>query len=387
MRRSIHFLLMLVMTFFALSLVLYHAAPVLAIGEVTPTPTNEDDTEEAIDPEELLNEALIDLQNGDFEDVIEKMEQVIEVDSSNALAFIVRGIAHIQLEDHDEAIDDFSVAIDLEPWQMDSYLFRANAYALVGDNERALSDYDEAIYISPFQANAYLARSEVYYNMNDDIAAETDELIADALMSLSSGDSEQSIDYLEDAIEISDDQPVTGVAYYILGILASQEGDNEQAFEDYTSAIELDERLHNSYLGRGILNRIEGNIEAAGQDFFQRMQIHGVETIENAMEIGDTIEVEMAYRRVVAIEFDGERGQEITITADDTADTVVDPLITLLDPDGNPVAGDDDFGGALNSLIDDFELPQDGTYTLLVSHAEGGYTSGFDGIIEVQIRD
>ena len=51
----------------------------------------------------------------------------------------------------------------------------------------------------------------------------------------------------------------------------------------------------------------------------------------------------------------------------------VDPLIALLDPDGTPIAGDDDMGGVLDSLVENFELPADGTYTLVVSHANGGY--------------
>jgi hypothetical protein len=62
----------------------------------------------------------------------------------------------------------------------------------------------------------------------------------------------------------------------------------------------------------------------------------------------------------------------------------------LLDPDGNPIAGDDDTGLGMNGLdamVEDFELPSDGTYTLLVSHAEGGYIFGFSGMIEVEISD
>jgi hypothetical protein len=47
-------------------------------------------------------------------------------------------------------------------------------------------------------------------------------------------------------------------------------------------------------------------------------------------------------------------------------------LIVLLDPNGDPIAGDDDSGTQLDSLISSFELPTDGTYTLLVSHAGGG---------------
>jgi hypothetical protein len=51
----------------------------------------------------------------------------------------------------------------------------------------------------------------------------------------------------------------------------------------------------------------------------------------------------------------------------------VDTLVVILDAQGNPLVGDDDGGratGAIyDSLIDGFELPADGTYTLVVSHA------------------
>jgi hypothetical protein len=70
--------------------------------------------------------------------------------------------------------------------------------------------------------------------------------------------------------------------------------------------------------------------------------------------------------------------------------TMIDPLIALLDPQGNPIAGDDDFGAATGGEVDaeitDFILPATGSYTLLVSHAEGGYAVGFEGLVRVSIQ-
>lgn len=362
-----------------------------AIGEVTPTPAPEEPTNtvetEEVDVDQLIEDGLLDVQNGDFRSAIAKMDAAIAADPEVMFAYIVRGVAHIQLGQLDNAIDDYTIAIELEPWQFDTYIFRGDAYRSNGDLTDALLDYDEAIYISPLTGSSYLRRADLNYQLGDAIAGDVDDLTARGLNSLNTGDVDTAFAFLDEAIDIGDGLSSVGSTYYVRGIASMQNGDTEQAFDDYASAIETDERLHNPYLGRGILHRQEGDIQAAGEDFYNRMLIHNVETIEDAMSIGDTIEVEMAYQRIVTIRFEGEAGQEINISANDISGTVVDPLITLLDPNGNPIAGDDDFGGALNSLIDDFELPVDGIYTLWVSHAEGGYTFGFNGLVEVEIED
>ena len=53
-----------------------------------------------------------------------------------------------------------------------------------------------------------------------------------------------------------------------------------------------------------------------------------------------------------------------------------------MDSDGIALTGDDDGGGELDALISDFELAEDGLYTALLSHANGGY----EGKIRVSLR-
>ena len=166
--------------------------------------------------------------------------------------------------------------------------------------------------------------------------------------------------------------------------------DDAAAIQDFTSALSVNPNLHNAYLARGISYRKAGDLQRAGSDFQQRITIHGAEVIPNSMAIGDTIDVEMAYRRVYSITFSGSEGQRVSLTARDVEPTMIDPLIALLDPQGNALAGDDDFGastgGEVDAEIADFILPATGTYTLLVSHAEGGYAVGFEGLVRVSIQ-
>jgi tetratricopeptide (TPR) repeat protein len=363
-----------------------------AIGEVTPTPSPDEDEEEPeeIDVEELLSEGIDNLQSGDFESAVENMDLVLEVEPDNATAYLIRGVANAQLQEYDAAIDDFTSAIEISPWVYDYYVYRGDAYRLAGQETDALLDYDTAIDINPLNSQAFMNRGDLYYELGDDEAGDFDDLMARAIESMVNQDNESALDFLSEAIDLDVEGTMLAVAYYNRGSTYMGMGNERAALEDYTDAIEADENMDNAYLARGTLYRMDDDLEAAGADYYQRIILKGDENVEESMEVGDSIEIEMAYRRVYVIEFEGEEGQEITLSASEFGDTATDPLIALLDPDGNPIAGDDDTGLGMNGLdamVEDFELPSDGTYTLLVSHAEGGYIFGFSGMIKVEISD
>jgi len=390
MRKFAWFASFLFLAGISMGILLFTPISVAAIGEVTPTPDPDAAVEEPledIDVEALVDEGLSDIQNGDFRSALAKMDVVIEFDDTVSLAYVIRGIANSQLGFADDATDDFTMAIDLEPWNADYYQLRGDVAFSDGALVDALLDYDQVIRINGFSSVAYLRRSNTNYGLGDSTAGDVDDFIARALSALGNGDVMSALGFLDEAIDIGEGLESLGNAYYIRAFANGNLGDSDAQLEDYEAALDANPNLHIVYLARGIYFRENGDIGAAGKDFYDRITIHGAETVTEEMVIGDTLEVQMAYRRVVEITFDGKAGQEISIAASDFGGAVVDPLMTLLDPDGNPIAGDDDFGGGLNALIDGFELPEDGTYTLLVSHAEGGYNFGFNGIVEVEITE
>ena len=365
------------------------AMPASAIGEVTPTPAPE--VEEAvtdeIDVDALIAEGLEEIQAGEFRSALAKMDIVIEADPGNTGAYYIRGVAGSQLGFLDNAIEDFTSGIDLSPWRFDLYLLRGDVHLANGSTIEALLDYDEVVRLSPFSPDGYLRRSDIHYESGEDAAGDVDDLIARAMSARANGQLAESIAFLDEALAISEEVESAGVAYYLRGIVNLALGDTDAAFEDYATSLEIDPDLHNAYLARGILYSQQGNIKAAGRDFYNRIQSLGTETIELEMAIGDELIVEMAYRRVIEVSFDAEAGQIVTISVRDTGETVADPLIALLDPDGEAIAGDDDSGARLGSRLSDFEIPANGTYTLVISHAEGGRSSGFNGQLEVEIRE
>jgi tetratricopeptide (TPR) repeat protein len=365
---------------------------VTAIDEVTPTPvpdepapTPEPTADPDVDVDGLIEEALADIQMGNFQSAITKAEQAMDGDPANDEAYAVRAIANVRLGRGATAVDDMRAAIERAPYTFEYYELSGDINLQLGDEGSALFDYDDAIAINPLSQSAFASRAEAYYQLGDTTAGDTDDFISRGLERLGSGDARGAIEFYELAIEAGGDLLSVANAYYALGISHLNRGDNDEAITAFGDALDVNPQLHNAYLARGISYRESGDIVAAGEDFAERIRILGQETRTADMSIGESYEAQMAYRRVYEIAFDGDAGATVSITARDSNTTTIDPLISLLGPDGTPIAGDDDFGGNLDSAITDFELPADGTYTILLGHAEGGYQFGFEGMVTVTV--
>ncbi len=71
--------------------------------------------------------------------------------------------------------------------------------------------------------------------------------------------------------------------------------------------------------------------------------------------------------------FDGTVGQQVSISMTGTSGSV-DPVLTLFDPDGQPIATDDNSGGGTAALLRDLRLPVNGEY---IVQALGGGAGGY----------
>jgi hypothetical protein len=78
--------------------------------------------------------------------------------------------------------------------------------------------------------------------------------------------------------------------------------------------------------------------------------------------------------------FEGAAGDVVTITM--TSDDF-DSFVRLLDPSGDEISSDDDSAGNLNALLADFELPADGTYTIVASSFSSTSAGAFELTLEV----
>jgi tetratricopeptide (TPR) repeat protein len=307
----------------------------------------------------------------------------VELYPDTAEAYILRGLAYAQLNNINRAIDDYTRAIGVLPYEWSAYTFRASAYAQTGKVSEALDDYDKAIELNPRYAPAYTGRSQLLDATGDSQGAQIDQLTASGIALVGRQDFEGAISSFTEAIDIdSTDHRVSG-AYYNRALSYFSTDRLEEAVDDYTAALELAPNMHDSYLGRGIAYVGLEETAKAGVDFAKRIELLALDVKEETLKLGVSSEVEMSYGQVYHFTFEGKAGQHLNLLVSDITLVGVDPLIALLDPDGTPIAGDDDSGGTYDSQISNFELPADGTYTLVVSHANGGY----NGLLSVLVRE
>lgn len=364
-------------------------APTTAPEEPTTTAEPSDATETAPSGDEnieaLFADATAAFQSGDFDGAIALMNEVLELEPDNAEAMVIRGLARSQIGNMELSIDDFTFALELIPYRWDFYTFRGDAFAQTGDYADANADYLRALEYNPRYVDAYISLATVaeLRGLNDEI--EVYQTMARGLISQSSGDIAGAIGIFTDVIALDNTSRMAAYAYYNRALAFYSMDDAISAIEDYSEALALYPQMHDSYLGRGIAYGAEGDLEAAGADFLERMQILETEAVNETVEIGDSIDVTMGYGTVYYLTFEGTAGDTVTMTASAQGQTSVDALIALLGPDETPLAGDDDSGGGtlgFDSEIADFELPEDGTYILVVSHAN----ASFEGPVRVSIR-
>lgn len=264
---------------------------------------------------------------GNFENAFEDINKAFE---SAGFAAIEQAIVHnnraqinFLSNEPESALDDFSRAIELNPNYADYWLNRGILNQYMGNWDNALADYEAYLNFNPEDSEAYLSMAQIYLTL---------------------GDLTNTLSSLDSAIEIT---PEDAELYIFRGSIYLQVEQFADAAKDYADWLRL-------------INTIEYNAEALTNETNQYI-------------------AEMAYGALHRIPFEANSGDRFGLSANSR---FVDSLVVLLDPDGNPIMANDDGGQGLNSFILDFTLPQDGTYTLLVGHARGGW----EGDIEVTIQ-
>lgn len=352
-----------------------------AFTKVTRTPLAEDET----DIETLLERVITHLEAEDYRDAIDVLNNIIAIDEALWDAYFFRAFAYAQIGDTDRAIDDYTRAISIRPYDWTTYTLRGNMYIQTGDLEQANFDYDQAIYLNPRYADAYVGKAVLNSQQSDQTLAEIYQGIFEALQATAAGDPNENFDILTatiDAVDIDSIPPELGYVYYNRANTQIGQGAWDSALDDMNTAIELQPQMQDYYMARGFIYSETDQLALAGPDFYERMTLVELNSVEGELEFGSSVSIEMDYGTVYRMTFDGELGQRVTITARDGLGVGVDPLLVLLDTDGNPIAGNDDGGGELDSLLRDYELPANGTFTAVISHANGGFV----GTINVSLK-
>ena len=161
----------------------------------------------------------------------------------------------------------------------------------------------------------------------------------------------------------------------------SEIGQFDRALQDCNSLIALSEGEAYPYLNRGIVYEKMGDMDAALEDYVEYMKRNKQRVIRNENLVWEgSLEAPMEEGLIYVFPFNASAGQDVVVSATSVQrDHDADPLIVILDPQGDALIANDDTGEWWDSHVR-FRAPVSGEYAVVLTHA-GGST---DGMIEVE---
>lgn len=272
-------------------------------------------------------------------------------DLSSANAFYERGSNAQNADNHETAIADFTCAINLNDQDPDFYNDRGISYENLERYTEALADYEAALALNPDYFYAYNNRGNIYYYR---------------------GQYDAAIEEYTLSIEKRPDGQRAAIPYYNRANTYYERGQYQLALADYNASIADDSEYNRAYLGRAATYLVL-NDDRAHADYQRWIELNRTTRLDLSADSLTSAGVQLEAGTAFYITFDAQATQVVDISA--RTNSNADPLIVLLDPDGTPIASDDDSGINLNAVLFDVSIPRSGTYTLLLSHA-GGRDSG-----------
>ena len=315
------------------------------------------------------------------------------IDSTLVASFVEDGDTFIDLLNYERAIGRYSDAIELDPNATDAYLGRGLAYYNTEQFEDALADFTTAIELDPTLIDAYFNRALTQSELNNFQAAADD---------------------METVTELD---PSDAEAHYELGVILIDLGDKDDGLESFETALTLDPSYSDVYAARGMIYYLDGNYADALPDFENYALYAGSDATQDILTVLDDTRAQLVtptqpptsepppstpesipQTSPQAIEFDetiegviaGDAYQylyEFTASAGERVDIkltaregTLDPFLFLMDEEGTTIAdNDDDLNNTgRDSFLQGFEIPADGTYTIIATRfqRELGSTEG-----------
>lgn len=127
---------------------------------------------------ELFANAMSNFMNNKLGVSIDLLDEIINADPEDRLAWLARGSVYLKMGNTENAIRDFSKAIEINPNHPKAYHLRGLAREMAGENDRALMDFGKAIEIDPEYGAAYYSRATLLTKVGrEDDAAEDMKMV------------------------------------------------------------------------------------------------------------------------------------------------------------------------------------------------------------------
>ena len=366
--------------------------------DLTLEPANADVLGNDVVADAYLHRGMANLGLNQFEDAVTDLKKAAKMVPDSPLVYVVRGTAYANLRQYQAAISDFNQATDMAPFVAQEYVQIGEAYVTIGDYAKLVADVSTAnltLQLNPKDSDAYRQRGDARYQL---------------------GEFDAAMDDFSQAIELNTSD---GEAYALRAELHYVQKDYDHAIADYTRAINLDSEnadlyrgrawayMDNKdyedgladfdhvlelrtdpgdYLDRGIAYSLSGDNAKSAEDYLKWADGIQTDPVDGGKLVsGQPADIDMAEGKVYRFEFEASAGEHLTLSAISADPSIeVDTLIIVLGPDGTPLYGKDDVVANVDSraIIDDFAVPDDGTYTLIVTHAGGQKQGAVNVLVE-----
>lgn len=375
---------------FFIALILLTSLPLAAQQQQAP-PAQEEGVslDELVALPALLERAALATQAGDVSQAILDYSLFLLFNPTVSQAFHGRGISHAQNGDYGRALQDYERALDFSTrpeFRANIFYDRANIFLRQNRMDAALRNLDSALQVWPEDVGSRRLRARILAVQNRTEAALADyetlvELLpGDAAILLERGYFNAQLGAIDAAgqdfraaLVLEPQNPTIRAER---AAFLSEQGKYGAALADIDVAIGLDPDNGGFYLMRGSLLQATNSEQKAAADYLRWMQFVQSELLTgpDLPGRGGPVTLDMQPGRIFVFPFEGSAGATLRASAISVIDERVDSLLVLTDDAGAALIADDDGAGAFDARIDDYVLPADGTYRLLLGHAGGEAT-------------
>ncbi len=371
--------------------------------EQPPAPTQINDK---VSADTLKDQAQAAAEVNDLRQAISQYTAALELDPTDAEAYYQRGSLYYKQADYDKAIADFSNAIEHGYVPLSyPYYDRARANYEVGDYKATVRDYTRSLELDPDCENQcyldYYNRGRAQHQLGEYKAAIGDYTRAlernyepatfayyyRGMANFELEEYEAAIKDFNHSIDADPDCEYNcQFDYNDRAVAYSRLDDHQAAVDGYTRAIQVDPEYALAYNNRGFAYDKLDKYTQALADWDMALRLRESQTLPRRMTLEDeAFNGTISGKGVqVVVSFPGTAGDVITIAAK-TPDSSLDPLLMLRAPDDAPIAFNDDANeDTADAEIEAFELPEDGTYTIIIAGVGGTSTGTFELTLTVE---
>jgi Flp pilus assembly protein TadD len=93
---------------------------------------------------DLSQQGGAQLESGEYSGAIKTYNQALQLNASDASAYVGRGRTRLALGDKSGAIEDFTQALEINPNDASVYRLRGGVYLILGEEKEAREDFQRA---------------------------------------------------------------------------------------------------------------------------------------------------------------------------------------------------------------------------------------------------